>query len=67
VGPCTSKLFSLFANDFSAKLYEIGAGTTEIRKMVIGRVSAAKISTVFMIVVANIFKAFNKEYSSYAS
>ncbi|PBP21792.1 acyl-CoA dehydrogenase domain-containing protein [Diplocarpon rosae] len=31
-----------------SKLYEIGAGTTEIRKMVIGR-------------------AFNKEYSSYAS
>jgi isovaleryl-CoA dehydrogenase len=32
----------------SAKLYEIGAGTTEVRKIVIGR-------------------AFNKEYSSYAS
>lgn len=32
----------------SAKLYEIGAGTSEVRRMVLGR-------------------AFNKEYSSYAS
>jgi isovaleryl-CoA dehydrogenase len=33
---------------YSAKLYEIGAGTSEVRRMVLGR-------------------AFNKEYSSYAS
>jgi len=28
-----------YANQNSAKLYEIGAGTSEIRRMVIGRVS----------------------------
>ena len=55
-----------FAKNFSAKLYEIGAGTTEIRKIVIGRVSRAHI-LIFIDFVANISKAFNKEYSSYAS
>lgn len=36
---------ALPANKSSAKLYEIGAGTTEIRKMVIGRVSSARIGS----------------------
>lgn len=36
---------ALPANKSSAKLYEIGAGTTEIRKMVIGRVSSARIES----------------------
>lgn len=57
----------LLANKTSAKLYEIGAGTTEVRKIVIGRVSLIEALASYMTLLANMLQAFNKEYSSYAS
>ena len=55
-----------FANPCSAKLYEIGAGTTEVRKIVIGRVSSYPLFYGESPVV-NLSQAFNKEYSSFAA